>query len=102
LYTKYTIEQVVNSQSERLLRLAPGLPRELTLPRDLSSHALIISGIRRCGKSTLLQQIHTGFQGTSVYLNFEDPRLAGFDLEDFNRLHELVVEKGINASFFLQ
>lgn len=99
MYTKYTIEQVVNSQSERLLRLAPGLPRELTLPRDLSSHALIISGIRRCGKSTLLQQIHTGFQGTSVYLNFEDPRLAGFDLEDFNRLHELVVEKGINAYF---
>ncbi len=23
------------------------------------------------------------------YLNFEDPRLAGFDIDDFNRLHEI-------------
>jgi len=31
---------------------------------------------------------------------FEDPRLAGFDLGDFNGLHELALLKGAKAFFF--
>jgi len=61
---------------------------------------LIVSGIRRCGKSTLLQQINKTFFDQSIYLNFEDPRLAGFDLSDLNRLHEIAVQKAITAYFF--
>jgi len=57
---------------------------------SLSTHALIITGIRRCGKSTLLQQINRTSGERTLYLNFEDPRLAGFDISDFNRLQELI------------
>jgi uncharacterized protein len=48
----------------------------------------------------LLQQINKTFNSGSIYLNFEDPRLAGFDLSDFNRLHEIAVKEGISAYFF--
>ena len=78
----------------------PGLPRGITDFADLTSHALIVSGIRRCGKSTLLQQLNKTYNKRSIYLNFEDPRLAGFDMSDFNRLHEIVVKEGITAYFF--
>jgi predicted AAA+ superfamily ATPase len=48
----------------------------------------------------LLQQINKTFIDETLYLNFEDPRLAGFDISDFNRLHEIVTAKGINTLFF--
>ncbi|MEI7897441.1 MAG: ATP-binding protein [bacterium] len=61
---------------------------------------MIVSGIRRCGKSTLLQQINKTLNRKSVYLNFEDPRLAGFDVSDFNRMHELAIKEEVFAYFF--
>ena len=56
-------------------------------------HTLVISGIRRVGKSTLLAQIMDSFykQG-SYYFNFEDERLIGFKLSDFNLLYETLLE----------
>lgn len=100
MLTKQTIEQVVASQKERLQKMDLGLLRHLQGIEHLSSHVLIITGIRRCGKSTLLQQINSSLGQPSVYLNFEDPRLAGFDLNDFNRLHELAEKNGIITYFF--
>jgi predicted AAA+ superfamily ATPase len=100
MLTKQTIEQVVASQKERLQKMDPGLLRNLPGIENLSSHVLIITGIRRCGKSTFLQQINSAAGQPSVYLNFEDPRLAGFDLNDFNRLHEIAEKNGIVSYFF--
>lgn len=100
MLSKLTIEQVVDSQKERLTKIDPGLPRVISGFSNLTSHAFIVTGIRRCGKSTLLQQINTASGGSSVYLNFEDPRLAGFDLSDFNRLHEIAEKNNISAYFF--
>jgi len=98
--TKLTIEQVIDSQKERLLKMDPGFPRVLSGFDKLSSHAFILTGIRRCGKSTLLQQINSASGQQSIYLNFEDPRLAGFDLSDFNRLHEIAEKNSITSYFF--
>lgn len=73
------IELVASEQKEVLLSSDSGLPREAlsTLP-DLQSHALIISGIRRCGKSTLLRQHLRQKSEDFFYLNFEDTRLYDF------------------------
>ncbi|MEI7897447.1 MAG: AAA family ATPase [bacterium] len=98
--SKLIIEQVIDSQKERLTHIDSGLPRHFTGFADLTSHALIVSGIRRCGKSTLLQQINKTLNRKSVYLNFEDPRLAGFDVSDFNRMHEVAIKEEIFAYFF--
>jgi len=98
--SKLIIEQVIDSQYERLKQLDTGLLRVVPDYTTLSTHALIITGIRRCGKSTLLQQINKSIHHPTIYLNFEDPRLAGFDAGDFNRLQEIVTSRGINCLFF--
>jgi hypothetical protein len=100
MLSKLVIEQVIDSQKERLNQIDTGLKREVPDFTAFARHALIISGIRRCGKSTLLQQINKTFTDQTLYLNFEDPRLAGFDINDFNRLHEIITAKGIYVLFF--
>lgn len=50
---------------------------------------IIITGIRRCGKSTLQKQLMRGPLSDFRYLNFEDPRLTGFDLNDMVKLDDL-------------
>jgi predicted AAA+ superfamily ATPase len=77
MLSKNFIEQVIISQKERLGQLDIGLIRAFPVISSLSSHALIVTGIRRCGKSTLLQQINSSIKEKTLYLNFEDPRLAG-------------------------
>lgn len=100
MLTKQTIEQIIVSQKERLIKMDSGLFRAFSGFENLSSHTFIVTGIRRCGKSTLLQQINKTLSKPSVYLNFEDPRLAGFELSDFNRLQEIAEKESITTYFF--
>ena len=79
-----------------------GLKRDL-IPalQNLSSHALIISGVRRCGKSTLLLQIMEKMAPEKLlYLNFEVPQLYNFNISDFSRLDNIINKKGVNTLFF--
>lgn len=100
MLTKNTIEQVIDSQRERLDRLDTGLVREMKSSDKLKKFALIVTGIRRCGKSTLMQQINRSLQENTIYINFEDPRLTGFDLADFDRLQQITKERKTETFFF--
>ena len=55
-------------------------PRSLDLPEALTdSRCLVVQGVRRSGKSTLLTQLigHYGLDGMRcAFVNFEDPRLT--------------------------
>lgn len=51
-----------------------------------SSHALVLTGVRRCGKSTLQGQIRRGIKGRAVTINLEDTRLYGLGPDDFATL----------------
>lgn len=66
-------------------------------------HAVIISGLRRVGKSTLLAQMaHQIGRDTFYYLNFEDERFLGFQVDDANWLYQLLVEAfGERKSFII-
>ena len=56
-------------------------------------HAVIISGLRRAGKSTLLAQLaHRLGEDKFYYVNFEDERFLGFAADDANDLYALLVE----------
>ena len=81
---------IVRAALQRILRYT-GLP-----------HAVVVSGVRRCGKSTLLDQVIGNFYKDGVYyLNFEDERLVDFDVKDFNRLYEVFLEvHGERKAFF--
>jgi hypothetical protein len=96
-----SLNQVIETQKTNLSQKDPGLKRDAlaTLP-DLSAFALIVSGIRRCGKSTLLFQLLQERYPDALYLNFEDPRLYEFGPTDFVRLDEAIKSSGSKVLFF--
>ncbi|HNE03334.1 MAG TPA: ATP-binding protein [Anaerolineales bacterium] len=56
-------------------------------------HAVIVSGLRRAGKSTLLAQMaHKLGRDSFYYVNFEDDRFLGFQPDDANHLYHVLVE----------
>jgi len=68
------------------------LHRETPPYFSTSGEVTVISGIRRCGKSTLLQQIRKDADEKDYYLNFDDDRLIHFKVEHFQMLLELFIE----------
>ncbi|MCD6413180.1 MAG: ATP-binding protein [Elusimicrobia bacterium] len=63
---------------------------------------IVITGIRRCGKSVFLSQIIGKFFEKYYYVNFEDERLSDFTFKDFNLLYEVCIELfGKSRIFFL-
>lgn len=95
------IAVVIDAQKETLLRQEPGLRRDaLTGIPVAESFATIITGMRRCGKSTIIMQLlHKNHQDT-IYLNFDDIRLSGFEAGDFSRLHREIETRTIKTLFF--
>ncbi|MFH1510045.1 MAG: ATP-binding protein [Candidatus Woesearchaeota archaeon] len=57
---------------------------------DKTPFAIIISGVRRCGKSTLLKEIMSLHEG--YFVNFDDDRLVSFTVNDFQQMYELLIE----------
>ncbi|MCX6069132.1 MAG: AAA family ATPase, partial [Chloroflexi bacterium] len=56
-------------------------------------HAVIVSGLRRVGKSTLLAQMaHKLGKDAFYYINFEDDRFLGFQAEDADHVYQVLVE----------
>lgn len=64
-------------------------------------HAVIISGLRRVGKSTLLAQMaHRLGQDSFYYINFEDDRFLDFHAGDADHLYQALVEIFGNRKVF--
>lgn len=53
---------------------------------------IIITGIRRSGKSTILKLIQKELPESDYFINFDDDRLVQFKLEDFQMLYETFIE----------
>lgn len=90
MIAKDTISEVIANQLKVFNNEKP-IERQIELPIK-SNRVLVISGIRRCGKSTLIKQKYLD-ENNAIYINFEDPRLVGFDLNDFNRLESIFFEQ---------
>ncbi len=99
---KYSeIQAVVNEQAESFRSFDLGISRELLPMLPVStSHALVVSGIRRCGKSVLLHQFVRNEIEDVFYFNFADIRLYDFSVNDFVLLDEIVRESGKKILFF--
>lgn len=86
------LEELVLNQKESFLARDPGVPREIATGRFTATGAIVvITGIRRCGKSTLMRQMAHQYS-EFLYVNFDDDRLMDFTLADFPTLM-LVFEK---------
>jgi len=98
-----TLENVVTIQKSKLLSKPIGLLRKLKISfKSLNSHVLIISGVRRCGKSTLLLQIIPELDVSEevLFLNFENPQLFDFKVQDFYKLDAIIERKKASILFF--
>jgi predicted AAA+ superfamily ATPase len=98
---KETLRQIVVEQKTDLEFFEYGTEREGlgSIPLELP-HAVIISGIRRSGKSTLLHQILKKLPNY-YYLNFEDTRLINFESGDFEKLDEVFHTEYGPSEFYL-
>lgn len=97
---KDTLRSITRSQRDELSKLSCGIEREKLSQIDISiPFAIVLSGIRRCGKSTLLRQLMPR-RKDFYYFNFEDPRLAGFEAEDFQKLDDVFVEEYGPSSYY--
>ncbi|MCL2649753.1 MAG: ATP-binding protein [Candidatus Azobacteroides sp.] len=95
------LEEIAQEQKQFLLSSDSGLERkELSLLPDLSSHVLIVSGIRRCGKSTLLKQFLKSRHKNAFFYNFEDVRLYDFSRDDFSILDNIINDSDNKVLFF--
>lgn len=90
MLNKSIISKVIEDQV-RSKQDGEWIERDTKLPLD-SKRIIIVSGVRRCGKSTLVKQI-LDHGSKSLYINFEDPRLVSFDSRDFIRLEELMKDQ---------
>ncbi|MBP1907842.1 ATP-binding protein [Methanolobus bombayensis] len=52
----------------------------------------IVAGLRRVGKSTLMNEIRKDHLNESYFVNFDDERLFDFTIEDFQTMQELLIE----------
>ncbi|EKB47255.1 ATP-binding protein [Cecembia lonarensis] len=92
---------VINSQRNAFLNQESGFIRDALMHVPIAdAFATIITGIRRCGKSTLLLQLLRKDYEDALYLNFDDIRLASFETSDFVRVHREVEKRGIRVLFF--
>ena len=89
---KADIEKAVKAQRQFLSKKSVGIEREQLKSMLLDKMILIITGIRRCGKSTLMLQLINRNKGNTAFFNFEDPRIFGFEPGDLNKLAEVLGE----------
>ena len=63
---------------------------------------IVLSGIRRCGKSVLLEHVRRMHENNNdYYFNFEDERLVNFETEDFEVLHQTLISLyGVQTNFY--
>ena len=88
---KIILKQVITDQKSDFLRDKMYISRAVDLTAHIQSTDIsVITGVRRCGKSTLLRQISSAYKNHRVlYLDLEDPRLRSFETEDFQTCNEI-------------
>ncbi|MCC6220049.1 MAG: ATP-binding protein [Deltaproteobacteria bacterium] len=88
---KNTLQNIIADQQLILGKALVNLhPRDVDLQYHLRSNEIsVVTGVRRCGKSSLLKLVASeSLKDRSVlYCNFDDPRLAGFLSSDFESLY---------------
>ena len=91
IISRNTIKSVIYDQ--QLLYKNKSLVGRLFVP-DFSKdkEITILSGIRRSGKSSLLNIVRTQNKEKDYFINFDDERLASFTVNDFQNLYEVFIE----------
>jgi predicted AAA+ superfamily ATPase len=102
---KSILRAVVTDQRAFIRTEKKEVPREIVQRLSLVSPSIahLIKGVRRCGKSTACRQfVEKEFGDDFWFVNFDDERLARFEIDDFQKLVEVLNEEfGPKKAFFL-
>jgi len=107
MISKDKLKQILVEQRETILQRDAGIERTILKFIEKKAklpHAVVLTGLRRSGKSTLLRQLIKKHYGDKdfYYISFEDERLFNFKAEDFNIIYEALVELfGERKTFFI-
>src|SRR3989344_1857683 len=88
------LRRIVLKQKEEIEKLDGTIRRDILddiLNWFKDNRVIILTGIRRCGKSTILRQIMKNKENY-CYVNFEDERFLDFKAQDFEKLNEILIE----------
>jgi predicted AAA+ superfamily ATPase len=86
------IEIVVSNERFILEKVKEIVHREGVFLPELLDKVVVFYGVRRSGKTFLLFNFMREHPQNSLYLDFEDERLLGFQLKDFEVLREAFLE----------
>jgi uncharacterized protein len=98
------LKQIIADQREEhklpvdyFIRTQEGKLRELAKTKEI----VVLTGIRRCGKSVLMQRLRQNADQSDYYFNFEDERLVNFSVGDFQTLQMVFIEMfGVQSNFY--
>lgn len=90
---KSKIKEIIEDQQELFNNQDKLIEREVSLEKYMKGNEItIITGIRRCGKSSLLKIISKKISQKFVYINFDDIRFTDFNYNNFEDIEEIVAE----------
>ncbi len=90
---KNKLKEVLQDQQGLFDKVGDFIERDISLKDYMKGNEIvIITGIRRCGKSSLLKIISKKLNEKNFYMNFDDIRLTDFKVENFEDIEEIVSE----------
>jgi uncharacterized protein len=90
---KSALRQIIIDQQKYLPQTEGLISRDLDLSRIITVEEIIVlSGIRRCGKSSLLALIAEQIPGKTLHINFDDIRFSDWSPENYGHIYELLGE----------
>jgi len=90
---KERLREILEDQQEFFGKPDDLIEREISLEDYMKGNEIIvITGIRRCGKSSLLKIISGKLNEKYIYINFDDIRFTDFKVENFEHIEDIVAE----------
>lgn len=95
MITKDELKKVILDQRESFEKSENIIQRQVDLKSYINYDSIVvISGVRRCGKSTLLKIIKTKINPKDyLYCDFSDERLNNLTIADLQLIYEIFLEK---------
>jgi len=93
MISKHILKEVILSNEDFILKQVGEIVKRegIDFPDGLKK-TVVLYGARRSGKTFILFNIFKKHRENSLYIDFEDDRLIGFQIEDFERLKEAMLE----------
>ncbi|MEW6409541.1 MAG: ATP-binding protein [Nitrospirota bacterium] len=87
------LEEIIVSNEEFILKqIGKIVDREGIFFPEILNKTVVFYGVRRSGKTFILYALFKKYRDYSLYIDFEDERLLGFELKDFESLKDVMLE----------